>query len=282
MIVTHISPLCSELAKGRTGTLEHDVRQARTQLAELTRTASDYSNMIKHKDTIISQLTTELEASKSERSRLSKEILESRGRIETLTAEIVFQRDSEARHNAVVEKLQDELDKLRSLMEAKTSEENRRDEVDKQKDAELRDLRLQASELQQELGEARRTAIEAENKLKVDLEASIQEHTSLLQSHRSLSDRLQANSEKLKKSEASLAEASKIKRSQELELQELRSRRIDLDGQVAELQKAKEVTSYASRQAHHCTQQLFSLEPRASAPCNAVQIPGLRRHNAAT
>lgn len=272
----------SELAKGRTGTLEHDVRQARTQLAELTRTASDYSNMIKHKDTIISQLTTELEASKSERSRLSKEILESRGRIETLTAEIVFQRDSEARHNTVVEKLQDELDKLRSLMEAKTSEENRRDEVDKQKDAELRDLRLQASELQQELGEARRTAIEAENKLKVDLEASIQEHTSLLQSHRSLSDRLQANSEKLKKSEASLAEASKIKRSQELELQELRSRRIDLDGQVAELQKAKEVTSYASRQIYHCTQRLFSLEPRASAPRNAVQIPGLRRHNAAT
>jgi myosin protein heavy chain len=274
--------LRSELAKGRTDTLEHDVRQARTQLAELNRTASDYSNMIKHKDTVISQLTKELEASKSERSRLSKEILEGRGRIEALTAEIVSQRDSEVRHNAVQEKLHDELDKLRSLMEAKTSEESRRDEVEKQKDAELRDLRLQASQLQQELGDARRTAIEVENKLKVDLETSVREHTSLLQSHRSLSDRLQANGEKLKKSEASLAEASKIKRSQESELQELRSRRIDLDGQLAELQKVKEVTSCASRYRYHRTQGLFSLEPRASAPHSADQISGFRRHDAAT
>ena len=199
--------------------------------------------MMKHKDAVISQLTTELEASKSERGRLSKEILECRGRIEALTAEIVSQRDSEARHNAVQEKVQDELDKLRSLMEAKTSEESRRDEVEKQKDAELRDLRLQASQLQQELGEARRTAIEVENKLKVDLETSVREHSSLLKSHRSLSDRLQANDQKLKQTEASLAETSKVKRTQESELQELRSRRIDLDGQLAELQKVKEVTS---------------------------------------
>ncbi|KAH9026853.1 myosin II heavy chain [Lactarius pseudohatsudake] len=229
-----------ELAKDRTNTLEHDVRQARTQLAELSRTASDYSDMIKQKDADITRLTTELEVSKSDRGRLSKEILECRGRIDALTAEIASQRDSETRHTAVHEKLQDELDKLRSLIEAKTSEESRRNEVEKQKDAELRDLRLQASQLQQELGDTRRTAIEVENKLKVDLETSVREHTSLLQSHRSLSDRLQANDQKLKQTEASLAEASKVKRSQESELQELRTRRIDLDGQLAELQKAKE------------------------------------------
>ncbi|KAI9438540.1 myosin II heavy chain [Lactarius indigo] len=229
-----------ELAKGRTDTLEHDVRQARTQLAELSRTASDYSDMIKQKDGDITRLTTELEVSKSDRGRLSKEILEHRGRIDALTAEIASQRDSEARHTAVQGKLQDELDKLRSLIDAKASEESRRNEVEKQKDAELRDLRSQASQLQQELSEARRTAIEVENTLKVDLETSVREHTSLLQSHRSLSDRVQANDQKLKQTEASLAEASKIKRSQESELQELRTRRIDLDGQLAELQKAKE------------------------------------------
>src|SRR5579863_4211910 len=115
----------SDLAKDRTDLLEHDVRQARTQLAELTRTASDYSDMIKKKDADINRLTAELEASKTERGRLSKEIIEHRGQIEALTAEVVSQRDSEARHAAVQEKLQDELDKLRSLMEAKTSEESR-------------------------------------------------------------------------------------------------------------------------------------------------------------
>ena len=236
----------SAFAKDRANTLEHDARQARTQLSELARTTSDYSDMIKHKDADIARLTAELETSKTERGRLSKEILEHRGRVETLTAEIISQRDSEARHTAVQEKLQDELDKLRSLMEAKTSEESRRSEVEKQKEAELQDLRLQTSQLQQELSEARRTALEAQNKLKIDLEASVREHKSLFHSHRSLSDRLQANDSKLKQAEATLAGVEKTKRSQESELQELRSRRIDTDGQLAELQKTKEVIEHIS------------------------------------
>jgi myosin protein heavy chain len=232
------------------------MRQARTQLAELTRTASDYTDMIKRKDADIARLTGELEASKTERGRLSKEILEHRGRIEALTAEIGSQRDSEAHHVAVQEKLQDELDKLRSLMEAKTSEESRRSEVEKQKDAELHDLRLQAGQLQNELSEARRSAFEVQNKLKIDLEASAREHKSLLQSHRSLSDRLQANDHKLKQTEASLADVQKTKRSHESELQELRSLRIDTDGQLAELQKAKEVTEYIFQNRFHRTERV--------------------------
>jgi myosin heavy chain 9/10/11/14 len=200
--------------------------------------------MIKKKDADNARLAAELETSKTERSRLSKEILEHRGRIEALTAEVVSQRDDEARHASAQEKLQDELDKLRSLIEAKTSEENRRGEVEKQKEAELQDLRLQVGQLQQELSEARRGALEVQNKLKVDLEASVREHNSLLHSHRSLSDRVQANDHKLKQTEAALAEVEKIKRSQESELQELRSRRIDTDGQLAELQKAKEVIDH--------------------------------------
>jgi myosin heavy chain 9/10/11/14 len=200
--------------------------------------------MIKQKDADIARLTAELEVSKTERGRLSKDILEQRGQIEALTAEIVSQRDSDTRRAGVQEKLQEELDKLRSLMEAKASEENRRGEVERQKEAEIQDLRLQAGQLQQELGEARRTAFEVQNKLKVDLEASVRDHKSLLQSHRSLSDRVQANDHKLKQTEVALAEVEKTKRSQESELQELRSRRIDTDGQLAELQKIKEVTAY--------------------------------------
>jgi myosin protein heavy chain len=244
VVISSILYFNSDLAKDRAITLEHDVRQARTQLAELTRTASEYSDMIKRKDTDIGRLTAELETSKAERSRLSKEILEYRARIEALTAEIISQRDNEARHTTVQEKLQVELDQLRSLMEAKTSEENRRGEVEKQKDAELHDLRLQASQLQNELSDSRRTALEVQNKLKVDLEASEREHNSLLHSHRSLSDRLQANDHRLKQTEASLAEVQKTKRSQESELQELRSLRIDTDGQLAESQKAKEVIGH--------------------------------------
>jgi myosin protein heavy chain len=263
----------SDLVKDRANSLEHDVRQARTQLAELTRTASDYSDMIKKKVAEVGRLTAELETSKTERGRLSKEILEHRGRIEALTAEVVSQRDNEAHHASVQEKLQDELDKLRSLMEAKTSEESRRSEVERQKEAELQDLRLQAGQLQQELSEARRSAFEIQNQLKVDLEASVREHNSLLQSHRSLSDRLQANDHKLKKTEATLAEVEKTKRAQESELQELRSLRIDTDGQLAELQKAKEVIEYGSYTG--CAVLKKYSEPRTSAPHRSGKIPRL-------
>jgi myosin protein heavy chain len=222
--------------------------------------------MIKQKDADIARLTAELETSKTERARLSKEIIEHRGRIEALTAEVVSQRDNEARHASVQEKLQDELDKLRSLIEAKTSEESRRSEVEKQKEAELQDLRLQTGQLQQELNEARRGAIELQNKLKVDLEASVREHKSLLQSHRSLSDRVQANDHKLKQTEVSLAEVEKTKRSQESELEELRSRRIDADGQLAELQKAKEVIEHASAAELSVLKGVFRASNVSSTP----------------
>lgn len=265
----------SDLAKDRANSLEHDVRQARTQLAELTRTASDYSDMIKAKDADVARLTAELETSKAERGRLSKEILGHRGQIEALTAEVVSQRDSEARHVSVQEKLQDELDKLRSSMEAKTSEESRRSEVEKQREAELQDLRLQTGQLQQELSEARRISFEVQNKLKVDLEASVREHKSLLQSHRSLSDRVQANDHKLKQTEAALAEVEKTKRSQQSELEELRSRKIDADGQLAELQKAKEVTDHTSDTCSAVLKEYS--EPRTSAPRRSSKISGLRR-----
>ena len=67
-------------------------------------------------------------------------------------------------------------------------------------------------------------------------------HKNIQQSHLSLSDRAQTSQAQLKKAEAALSEAEKAKRALESELQSVRSRAIDTDNQLAEMQKAKEVS----------------------------------------
>ena len=45
-----INSLIREALKSKSDTFEQDARQAREQLAELTRTATDYSDMIKQRE----------------------------------------------------------------------------------------------------------------------------------------------------------------------------------------------------------------------------------------
>ena len=84
--------------------------------------------MIKQREAEIARLTSELEASKTDRSRLSKEVLEHRARIDTLTAELASLRGNDERNTALRARLQTELDELRQLLAAKASEETARSE----------------------------------------------------------------------------------------------------------------------------------------------------------
>jgi myosin protein heavy chain len=133
------------------------------------------------------------------------------------------------------------LDQLRALLEAKASEETKRSEVERRKDAELVSLRSEVSKLHREIAHARTTALEVQNKLKVDLDTINREHKSLQHTYNSLLERERAASSKLKEVTESLSTTEKIKRSLESDLQSLRSRQNDTDSQLAEVQRAKEV-----------------------------------------
>ncbi|KAI0040443.1 hypothetical protein FA95DRAFT_1454172, partial [Auriscalpium vulgare] len=156
--------------------LEHDARQAKEQLAELTRTAADYSQMIERKEADILRVKADLDASKAERSHLSKEVIDLKVQIETLSAELSSRRESESRNAALHVKLQDELDELRALMEAKTSEESRRSEVERKKDEELLDLRSLVPRLREELAAAQLAAVDVQSKLTAELKSTASEH----------------------------------------------------------------------------------------------------------
>ncbi|KAH9914424.1 nonmuscle myosin heavy chain b [Fomitopsis serialis] len=220
--------------------LEEESRHAKQQLSELARTATDYSAMIKAKEEEADRLAAELDKSKVERGRLMKQISELQGKADALTAELLAQRSDRERDAAVQAKLQEELDELRSVLAAKTSEETRRSEVEKSKEQELANLRAQTSQLSQDLDDARRSAVEGQTRLKVDLDTLTREHASLEKSHRSLSEREQSARSELKVAETSLGEAVKARRTLESDLQAIRTRQIDTDGQLAEVLKEKE------------------------------------------
>ncbi|KAI0666368.1 nonmuscle myosin heavy chain b [Trametes maxima] len=228
--------------------LEKDVRQLKEQLAEMARTATEYTNMIKTKEQQADRLATEVEKSKVEREKLLREVAGLQAQIDTISAELDSERKDKQRNASSQIKLQAELDELRALLEAKVTEETRRSEVAKSKEEELADLRAQVAKLSADLTETRRVAAEAQSKLKVELETLAREHKNIQHSHTSLSDRAQASQTQLKKAEASLAEAEKAKRSIESELQSVRSRAIDTDNELAEMQKAKEARIGLERQ----------------------------------
>jgi hypothetical protein len=127
----------------------------------------------------IASLVNRLESLTQEHDHSLKQIIELQSDIDTLVTELEAKKDDRARGMSTQAKLQEELDELRTLMDAKTSEETRRNEVEKSKEDELADLRNEVSKLQQDLGEARRLALEGPRKLKLELDCSVREYKSL-------------------------------------------------------------------------------------------------------
>jgi myosin protein heavy chain len=227
--------------KAKGDELEQEARQAKEQLTEMARTANEYSNMIQKKEEQIAHLTGQLDLSKAAHTKALKEIIELQSDIDTLVAQLQAEKDDRQQDIAARTKLQAEVDQLRSLMEAKVSEEGRRNEVEKRKEEELADLRSQVNKLQEDLAESRRLALEIQSKLKLELDQSVRDHSSLIQSHKSLSEK-EANAQtQLVKLKGTLADLEKGKRTMESELQSLRSRQHESESQIAEAVKAKEV-----------------------------------------
>ncbi|KAF8629720.1 hypothetical protein AX15_003315 [Amanita polypyramis BW_CC] len=229
-----------DLLKDKSNTLEDDARRTKEQLAEMARTANDYSNMIKKKEEYITELLKELGALKYERDVAQKEILELQSDIDSRVAELNTEKDVRSKEKASRLKLQEELDELRALMEAKTSEETRRHEVEKSREEELNDLRSQVGKLNEDLSGARHLALEGQSKLKLELEYAVKEHTSLQKSFDSLLQKERTTQAQYSKSQAVLNELEKTKRTIESELQSSRVRQHEHDAQLAGATKQKE------------------------------------------
>ncbi len=229
------------MAREKAEQSENEARQAKAQLAELGRTATEYSTMIQKKEEQIITLSDQLDSLKAEHKTVSMEIVALRADIDILDGQLTVEKQDHAADVAMLEKLQTERDELRSLLAAKTSEATRRSEVEKSKEAELVELRGQSSKLQQELTDLRRTSAESQNKLKVELEQLSREHASLNSSHSSLLDRERIAQAQLTKAQGHLSELEKAKRSMDSEMLSLRARQHEVQGELTEALRTKEV-----------------------------------------
>jgi myosin heavy chain 9/10/11/14 len=238
--------LFRELIKDRCDSLENEAREAKEQLTEMSHTANEYSALIQKKEDRIAELMQQLEELGTERDQAAKEILELQSDIDTLAGELQAQRDDHARVDSARAKLQEELDELRQLLAAKSSEETRRNEAEKSKELELSDLRSQVSKLQGDLADARRTALESQNKLKVDLDVATHELTTLHKAHDILVQQQRDAQVSADQSKGLVAELEKGKRTLEAELQSLRSRQLESESALSEAQKAKEVDIFTT------------------------------------
>lgn len=197
--------------------------------------------MLQKREADIARLSSELSTSQRERDLTKKQSAELQGQLETFAVEFDAQKKDRNRDAQSRAKLQTEIDELRALMDAKTSEDSKRAEVERSKEQELSGLRQQASTLQEQLAEARRLSSEEQSKLKVELENLQTEYKVLQNSHGDLLQQANTLEAQRKGTDASLIAAEKAKRTAESELQSIRTRQIDVDGQLAEAVKAKEV-----------------------------------------
>jgi myosin protein heavy chain len=266
-----------DLVKDKSASLELDARHAKEQLAEMARTATQYSTIIQQKEDHIARLISDLASSKREREQSFKHITELQADIDTLAAELDAQKGDQDRGKLARARLQEDVDELRALMDAKISEETRRTEVEKGKEQELADLRSQVSKLQADLKEARKLGLEGQSKLKVELDNSVRAHSSLQESHNSLAERERAVQARLIKADSGLLDLQKVKRALESELQSVRSRQIDADGHLGEAIRAKEV-----RIDFQLLDSILNIALGTGAstyPCPG-EMPGFRRHDA--
>jgi myosin protein heavy chain len=239
--------------RSKVESLEQETRHTKEQLSELTRTATDYSSMLARKEESIDRLEASLEASQVEKSRSVQEVISLRAEIDTLAGELEAQKTDRARGLAARQKLQAELDELRTLLAAKHSDDARRSEVEKSMEVELNDLRRQTSRLQEEASDARRQALEGQTRLKAAQDSASRELSTLQQAHRALADKERDASTRLSAIETEFTEVDKVRRSMETELLSVRSRQMDLDGQLSETLRAKDVSitvSFASSLSH--------------------------------
>lgn len=234
----------SDTTRAKIESLEEESRQVNVQLVELSRTATDYSNMIQKKEADISRLTSDLAASKKDKDTSAEQVIKLENDLQVLVGEYEAQKADKERDAQARAGLQRELDELRRKMAVKASEDSKiLREVEKSKEQEIASLRSQSKKLQDELVDVRRQSSEAQNKLKLELETAQHRLKELEVSHRDLVAEHASTEEKRKELESNLNETAKTKRVAETELQQVRTRQIDLDTQLEEAVREKEVRS---------------------------------------
>ncbi|KZT51923.1 putative nonmuscle myosin heavy chain b [Calocera cornea HHB12733] len=230
--------------------LEREAVQAKENLAKLKRMSTDYEARIRKGEANVDLLTKELAASKLDAQASTKKVEELQGQLTSLRKELDAQKGDRHKDSLLRGKLQAELDQLRKSLDTKTMEDRKRSEVDRTKEHERSELQLQVGQLEGQLADIRRQAQKERTKLELDLDSAKRELTVATKTCNDLQQQAKAHTQNLREAELAVIQAEKQKRAAQSELEALRNKHGDADGQLAQMTKTKESLERRLADAH--------------------------------
>lgn len=148
----------------RVRTLDEERHQAEKQHADLSRQLAKLIESSRHAETESKTMRSQLGTIQAARDKVADELAESRLHSSTLEKELRDVTANLQRQTSSRERLQEELDQLRQVMEAKSTEDVKQKEMAALRDRELADLRAQVKTINAELAEtAKRSAKQIES-----------------------------------------------------------------------------------------------------------------------
>lgn len=231
------------------------------------------------KEAELSKLSSLLGSSRLERDSALKQAVQLQGRLDAIGADLQASETARKQGIEARGRLEEEIDELRSLLQAKASEETMRSEASKSMEQELSDLRLRVTTIQQNVVDASREAADVQSKLKVELESLQRELKAAQDSYQDVKLQAQTAEKSLSDATISIHSADKAKKTAETELHEFRSKHLDVEGQLAEALKSKEVSSppFQLKSVNDCSNRHLSANlPSPNLSIKTSKMPFFR------
>ncbi|KAK4685841.1 hypothetical protein P7C73_g4302, partial [Tremellales sp. Uapishka_1] len=205
-------------------TMVEEMRKVKVQYDELSQSIKRHESTIASKEKQIQELesgksasTKSLEASHQAKAALFV-------KIDALQSEINAKDTEKRQEIASRDKVQQELDGLRKVMAAKSSEDSKRIEVDRSRETEMSRLREQVTAQQKALDEQRDSAAMLANKLRVDVEGLKSSHHGAQRDLKVALANLKEKESELRELQGAMTRVEDGKRNGERELRDVRDR----------------------------------------------------------
>ncbi|EIW68985.1 hypothetical protein TREMEDRAFT_68898 [Tremella mesenterica DSM 1558] len=232
----------NKLESGNTqvAALKDDLLHLKTKHDDLAQLVKQQEKTLAAKQRQIGELENQRAATQKAQEKADQSRSALTVKIDALTAELQA-KDKERQSDASVrQRLEKELDDLRKVMAAKSSEDVKRQEADRSREAEMGRLRDQVGQLQQALDHQRDSSAQLANKLKVDVESLRTSHTTALKDLKAAQSLLKEKEAALVTASASSAQADAVKRQVEAEVVAVRDRLQVTENKLQTVSNAKE------------------------------------------
>ncbi|KAN0065099.1 class II myosin [Thecaphora frezii] len=226
--------------KTRLVQLEDQTRQSSYQLSELARASSDHEAQAKKKEAQIAELSSQMAALTEQRDALAKEKAALEAKLDTLAYDLKLAQDDAAKSSEARAQIQKELDETRRLMDAKSSEDVKQQELHRMKEQELLTLRQQMSEVERELGTVKHSSLEQINSLKLEVDTARKRILELERAQQEAADKVRSADQRIADNDAKLAETEKARRTAEAELRDVQSKSAVINRGLQEALKNKD------------------------------------------